>query len=475
MRIEIVSTGDEVITGNIDDTNATFLSQELAECGLEVNRRHTAGDNLEELEAVFSEISERNALVLVTGGLGPTNDDLTALAISHVANAPLCLHQEWLDRIQEIFKQRGRVMTSSNRKQAMLPQGCLLINNPVGTACGFAVKHKSALFIFAPGVPSELKAMWRNSIKEMVVAAMNSSTIPHLSTCKYTMMGVGESNLADIINPLPLPKGITFGDRAMHPFIELKLIGRDVHPELMTQCYNIVDRLLSRYIICQGPYDLMSRLKRMQFVLPRIHVVDVVCHGLLSIELQKLNISILSSMIINVELHESDKTQNRPPLDAQQLSNYECNLDSNLPEDNYICLLPSPIYAQLTNEDYHVCENEEGNDNYSYTLSFKLSCQEAGSPRVLQGALRFDFFRATSEYVTSVRHRTFLTLLCIAELYKLTIDEPLVLPDDCNVELLKFEDTKPHTQPIKIGKQAATDLQSMLQSSIEQMSKLSNA
>lgn len=473
MRIEIVSTGDEVITGNIDDTNATFLSQELAECGLEVNRRHTTGDSLAELEAVFSEIAERNALVLVTGGLGPTNDDLTTQAIANVAKVPLCLHPEWVDRIKEIFKQRGRVMTDSNLKQAMLPQGSLLINNPIGTACGFAVKHKSAFFIFAPGVPSELKAMWRNTIKEMVIAAMNSSLVPHLSTYKFTMLGIGEGNLADILKHVPLQEGITFGDRAIHPFIELKLIGRNVRSEIMQQSYAAVGKLLERYIICEGAYDLMPRLKRMQFVLPKIHVMDVVCHGLLSIELQKLNISIISSMIINTELQNAEQSlKDEQHINAQQLSGLEHSLHTKLPDDNYIILMPSALYAQTHGTAYTSRKNAEGHEIYSYTLDFKLSCQECGSPRLMQGALRFDFFRANAAHVLSVRHRTFLTLLCITELYKLTIDEPLALPDDCTVELLDYSDTKPRSHNTSLGLQGAPDTAALIENTVTTLNSI---
>lgn len=451
MRIEIVSTGDEVITGNIDDTNATFLSQELAECGLEVSRRHTTGDNLSELEAVFTEISQRESLALVTGGLGPTNDDLTAFAISNVAKVPLCLHQEWVERMEEIFKHRGRVMTSSNLKQAMLPQGSFMINNPVGTACGFAIKVNKALFIFAPGVPSELKAMWRQSLKEMVVAAANASRVVHLTTCRYTMTGIGESNLADLIKPLELPEGITFGDRAMHPFLELKLVGRNVEPKLLTDCYEIVHHLLERYVICLGPYDLMSRLNIINLKLPQIHVVDTVCQGLLSIEIQKLNIAIMSSMIINYDLQNTDADKSEVEA-AKEL------MDFKLPEENYIYL--------------RSCENRPEQSGFSYQLLFSLNCKDSEQSRLYKGELRFNFSHATLEHTKTVRHHTFLTLLCIGEMYKLTVGEPLLLPDECNVELVSFSDSKLPNTGRKLGMQTPPDMQSLLTESISKLQLL---
>lgn len=458
MRIEIVSTGDEVITGNIDDTNATFLSLELAECGLEVNRRHTAGDNLAELESVFSEISQREAIVLVTGGLGPTNDDLTALAIAHVANVPLCLHQEWVERMEEIFKQRGRVMAESNIKQAMLPQGSLLINNPVGTACGFALKVHNAIFIFAPGVPSELKAMWRASIKEMVIAAMNDSHVVHLTTCRYIMMGIGESSLADLLKPLTLPDGITFGDRAAHPFIELKLIGRDVEPEIMQKSYALIHNLLERYVICLGQYDLISSLKQKQIQLPKINVIDTVCHGLLSLELQKLNISLISSMIINTQLQSKEDTTN-PNGTIRPVA-------VKLPEQNYISL--QPIYTEHM-LDINMPLTSSG---YKYELKFKIDCSEQEQLRQLQATLRFYFKDASEDHILTPRHRTFVTLLCISEIYKILMREPLILPDECSVEVLEYYDTQLKDSALKIGVQQPSDLKEKIEKCRTELAKL---
>ncbi len=205
MRIELISTGDEVITGNIDDTNASFLSRELFEAGLQVNRRHTTGDSLEELMALFTEISEREAVVLATGGMGPTNDDLTTEAIARTAGVPLELNTTWYERMQAWFDGRGRVMTHSNLKQAMLPAGSVMIDNPAGTACGFAIKVNKALFIFAPGVPRELKEMWESSIKEMIIS-YSKGTVPRTHLIKLFLMGIGESTLMllPLVTVLPI-------------------------------------------------------------------------------------------------------------------------------------------------------------------------------------------------------------------------------------------------------------------------------
>lgn len=464
MRIEIVSTGDEVITGSIDDTNASFLSQELAECGLEVNRRHTTGDDLNEIEAVFTEISQRKAIVLVTGGLGPTNDDLTTLAVSHVANVPLCLHTEWLEHIKALFEHRGRIMTESNKKQAMLPLGCHIIDNPHGTACGFLIKMGKATFIFAPGVPKELKAMWHDSIKDLVLSTIISESLPRMTTSKYTLMGIGESNLADIIKHLDLPEGIIFGDRAVHPLIELKLISRNVAPAIINSTYDLVHQLLRRYIICNGIYDPITHLEHQHITLPKLHIVDLVCQGTLASELQKLNVKIISSHVFSLEpsLDKLDEASLTLFKQSEQL------LKVQQPESNSIYLMPSSMYAKL--QEQPLIQESYTPQSFSYTLCFNLNCTDQDLPRHIQGSIRFNFTQAKPDYFQSQRHRNYLSVLCITELTKLLSNENLVLPDDCSVELLSFEDSK--STNFYLGLQQPEDMPKLISIIKEQLIKL---
>ncbi|MBP8051692.1 MAG: competence/damage-inducible protein A, partial [Aeromonas sp.] len=168
MRIEIISTGDEIVTGLVVDTNAAWLSALLLDQGWQVRRRATVGDNLTDLKTVLQESASRADVVLVCGGLGPTADDLTAQAAAEAFGQPLTLFPEWLATIEARYASRGRPMAQSNAKQAWLPQGCEILDNPVGTACGFVVSQmngqgRSQLF-FTPGVPFEFKQMVREQI-----------------------------------------------------------------------------------------------------------------------------------------------------------------------------------------------------------------------------------------------------------------------------------------------------------------------
>ncbi|MEZ6930121.1 competence/damage-inducible protein A [Aeromonas sp. S16(2024)] len=227
MRIEIISTGDEIVTGLVVDTNAAWLSALLLEQGWQVRRRLTVGDNLADLKAALQESASRAEVVLVCGGLGPTADDLTAQAAAEAFDQPLTLFPDWLATMTERYASRGRTMPQSNSKQAWLPQGCEILDNPVGTACGFVVSHpashgQSRLF-FTPGVPFEFKQMVREQILPRLKALAGEETDTELR--RFYTFGISESALSDKLDAAPWPVGIELGYRSSMPLIELKLIG----------------------------------------------------------------------------------------------------------------------------------------------------------------------------------------------------------------------------------------------------------
>lgn len=227
MRIEIISTGDEIVTGLVVDTNAAWLSALLLEQGWQVRRRLTVGDNLADLKAALQESASRAEVVLVCGGLGPTADDLTAQAAAEAFGQPLTLFPDWLATMAERYASRGRTMAQSNSKQAWLPRGCEILDNPVGTACGFLVSHpashgQSRLF-FTPGVPFEFKQMVREQIMPRLKALAGEETDTELR--RFYTFGISESALSDKLDGAPWPAGIELGYRSSMPLIELKLIG----------------------------------------------------------------------------------------------------------------------------------------------------------------------------------------------------------------------------------------------------------
>ncbi|MFQ2245184.1 competence/damage-inducible protein A [Aeromonas enteropelogenes] len=227
MRIEIISTGDEIVTGLVVDTNAAWLSALLLEQGWQVRRRITVGDNLADLKSALLESASRADVVLVCGGLGPTADDLTAQAAAEAFGQPLTLFPEWLASIEARYASRGRIMPQSNTKQAWLPQGCELLDNPVGTACGFVVSHTSnhsqSRLFFTPGVPFEFKQMVHEQILPRLKSLAGEQTDTELR--RFYTFGISESALSDKLDAAPWPAGIELGYRSSMPLIELKLIG----------------------------------------------------------------------------------------------------------------------------------------------------------------------------------------------------------------------------------------------------------
>jgi len=205
MRIEILSTGDEIVTGLVVDTNAAWLSALLLEQGWQVRRRTTVGDNLADLKAVLRECASRAEVVLVCGGLGPTADDLTAQAAAEAFDQPLTLFPDWLATIEARYASRGRAMPSSNTKQAWLPQGCEILDNPVGTACGFLVHSGQSRLFFTPGVPFEFKQMVREQIVPRLKALAGAQTDTELR--RFYTFGISESALSDRLDAAPWPIG----------------------------------------------------------------------------------------------------------------------------------------------------------------------------------------------------------------------------------------------------------------------------
>ena len=170
MRIEVICTGDEVLTGKIVNTNFSYISQKLEDFGLSVRWETTVGDDRDSLLLAFRLAGERADAVIVNGGLGPTVDDLSQEMAARAAAVELVLSEEWLARMEAYFTRRSRVMPPNNRKQAMLPAGAEVLDNPVGTACGFAVDIGRARFFFTPGVPRELRRMLEEQIVPRLLA-----------------------------------------------------------------------------------------------------------------------------------------------------------------------------------------------------------------------------------------------------------------------------------------------------------------
>src|SRR5258707_4120034 len=227
MRLEIICTGDEVLTGKIVNTNFSYMSQRLEDVGLAVRWETTVGDDRESLLRAFQLAAERADAVIVNGGLGPTVDDLSQEVAAQAAGVELALNEEWLTRMEDFFRRRSRVMPPNNRKQAMLPVTAEVIDNPIGTACGFALDIGKDRSFFTPGVPRELRRMLEEQIIPRLLAKSGLQATIHLK--RFHSYGLGESHVDALLTGVEqlVPDGsVKLGFRAHYPQLETKLSAR---------------------------------------------------------------------------------------------------------------------------------------------------------------------------------------------------------------------------------------------------------
>jgi len=193
---EIISVGTELLLGNILNSNAQFIAQQLAQLGIPHYYQTVVGDNPDRLKRAIAVASERSQILIFTGGLGPTPDDLTTETIADFFNTPLVENSEVVADIAQKFAQRGREMTDNNRKQALVPQGAEILYNPVGSAPGIIWQPRSGVTILTfPGVPTEMKEMWRQIAVPYLKSQGWGQEIIVSRILKF--WGLAESSLAD--------------------------------------------------------------------------------------------------------------------------------------------------------------------------------------------------------------------------------------------------------------------------------------
>jgi nicotinamide-nucleotide amidase len=194
MRAEIIAIGSELLLGQIVDTNSAFIAKRLAEIGIEMVQTKTVGDDLRRIEDSIRTSINRSSVIITTGGIGPTEDDLTREAIANVTNRPLTFQPRLMEQIEALIKRRGFRMAENNRVQAYIPEGSVPIENPKGTAPGFIVEGPNWATITLPGVPSEMEYLLINAVIPYLRRRFNLEQ----QTIRYKVLracGLGESAL----------------------------------------------------------------------------------------------------------------------------------------------------------------------------------------------------------------------------------------------------------------------------------------
>ena len=247
MKVEVVSIGDELTSGSVQNTNATFIADQLYTLGVEVEKISTIGDDSESIAETLRNAQQKASFVIVTGGLGPTVDDITTKAASDALRRKLVLNKSALKAMEERFKKVGRTMTPHNVKQAYLPSGATIIENPIGTACGFSAPKGNTLFIFLPGVPREMKRMLQETVIPLIKREHPATSIVRTHILK--IFGKSESYcdraLGDVIKE---ENEISFAFLPHYPEIFLKLTMRGQDKKYIEKKLKAADRSIKKIL-----------------------------------------------------------------------------------------------------------------------------------------------------------------------------------------------------------------------------------
>jgi len=230
MIAEILSVGTELMLGQIVNTNAAWLAQRLAELGLNVYRQQSIGDNLQRLTLAIRESLSRAEVIILTGGLGPTDDDLTREGVAAALDLALIEDAGQRRWLEERFASSGR-MTENNLKQALKPEGSAILPNPNGTACGYAVEQGDRILFMLPGPPWEMEAMYRDHVVPILQKRYDLNT--HLYSRTLRFIGIGESTLeTELLDLMRHQQDPSMALYAKTGEIELRLTSRAETPEI---------------------------------------------------------------------------------------------------------------------------------------------------------------------------------------------------------------------------------------------------
>lgn len=266
MNVSTLSIGDEVLFGEIVDTNAAHIASRLYDAGFAVRRHLCVGDSERDIIDAIEALAAENQFVIASGGLGPTVDDITARAAARAAGKRLVLNDEALLHLQKFYTRIGRELSPSTEKQCLLPAKAPLVPNPIGTACGFVLEHKGAHFFFLPGVPVEMKKM----LEETVIPAIASRRSDHrfLRTRVFKVFGLSETQTETLLEGIARPtEGLFLAYCVNFPevFVKVRVEGDDeAHVSaLFDETCPLVRKKLSSFLVAEENDSIDQVVSRM--------------------------------------------------------------------------------------------------------------------------------------------------------------------------------------------------------------------
>ncbi|REL36371.1 CinA family nicotinamide mononucleotide deamidase-related protein [Thalassotalea euphylliae] len=252
LNIQLLLTGNELMSGDIVDSNSAMIAQSLAKIGLAVKRKVAVSDDINDLIEEINAISIKADVLIVNGGLGPTVDDLTAEALAQVADVQITQHPEALTHITQWCERRNFKLNAPNLKQTMLPDGCDIVPNHLGSAVGFHLRLNNCDIYCTPGVPKELQLMLDKELTPSIESLLPEKSHHHVS--RYQVFGIGESSLQKLVDEKidNWPESVELGFRASMPLLELKLTSKSEKAKAeKAACYEQLKALLGDHIVAQ--------------------------------------------------------------------------------------------------------------------------------------------------------------------------------------------------------------------------------
>ncbi len=261
MNAIVISIGDELLIGQTLNTNAGWMGSELNKNGVELNEVLTVSDDVKAIQDALSYAANKAKLVLITGGLGPTKDDITKKAFADYFNAPLIENKEALDNVERFFKRYKLDVLPVNKLQALVPRGCEMLLNKTGTAPGMWMEHEKVVFVSMPGVPSEMRYLMDNEVLPRIKERFKLPVIVH-----QTMMtqGIGESYISEKIQDIEeaLPKYIKLAYLPSQGVVKIRLSGRgDDESQLLKEIdgiFSIIESRIPKHVFSKNEAQLQE-------------------------------------------------------------------------------------------------------------------------------------------------------------------------------------------------------------------------
>jgi nicotinamide-nucleotide amidase len=262
LNIAVLTTGDELINGEMSDTNTARIAQLLSAWGYAIKESRTIGDDESEIEAALRDLSSGRDVVISTGGLGPTDDDLTARAAARTFGRRLALNEEALAQIRRFFAEKNKEMHPRNEKQALLPQKALILPNRLGTAPGFHLRQGTCDLFFLPGVPGEMAVMLEEQVLPHLYERSGGSAPQQERILQ--VFGLSEPKVEERFSHTPLPQGVHLAFGVEFPFVRVKLRARgESADELLNRAEMHARKLLQPFVFAVGKETLPGNVARM--------------------------------------------------------------------------------------------------------------------------------------------------------------------------------------------------------------------